>query len=531
MKKLAAVLVGMAIALAAASPGGTADAGGYKATITYLKGIARLQPAGGGAVTGLSLGQPLGEGDTVITRENTRCEIKLENGTSIRIGPATKFTITTLKGTQLGGVRAMLKLVTGRLWFSVAKLTGDSEMVTQTPTVVAAVKGTVYRADVGAKGASDLVVYDGVVTASRQGQPDVSLGAMERLAAMPNAAFEKGAVDDSADDKDDWVRWNKSRDKLRVMIIIPEKRGDEKATASVTENTVMARFMRNYMFKVVEKATVDRIREGEKLKAALKGDQAAAAAAGLEVAADLIVVGEATARYFKGQALGGLISATANLTARAVRADTAEVIASAAGIRASAVAITDEDAAQKALMSVGEKLGSQFVDSIITKWRRDARKGAALDVVVDGVDFKKLKTVVNTLSRIEGVKDVQQLYLVGKRSLLNLIYQGDTQGLAEAVEAAKFKGIVVNVVGLSAYKLELEVTVPKARSAAGEETGAEMAQAVEPAKAEPGKTDAVKAGPAVAETAGARPAATEGEKTEPETAKTGNEPAEAGAGR
>jgi hypothetical protein len=382
--------------------------------------------------------------------------------------------------------------------------------------VVAAVKGTVYRADVSAKGASDLVVYDGVVTASRPGSPDVSIAAMERLAAMPNAAFEKGPVDEGMDDKDDWIRWNKSRDKLRIMIILPEQRGTEKAVASVTENTVIGRFMKNYMFKVVEKESVDRIREGEKLKAALKGDQAAAAAAGLEVAADIIVVGEARAKYFQSPALGGLISATANLTARAVRADTAEIIASSAGLTARAVDITDEAAAQKALISAGEKMGSQFVDSIIEKWRKETRKGAALDVVVDGVDFRKLKTVVNTLSKIEGVRDVQQLYLVAKRSLLNLTYQGDTQGLAEAVEASKFPGLSVNVVGLSAYKLELEVTVPKGPSAVEEGGGAGTAAAPAAVKEEAAPPEPAKAEPA-AESPAAETPATEPapEKTEP----------------
>ena len=110
---------------------------------------------------------------------------------------------------------------------------------------------------------------------------------------------------------------------------------------------------------------VDKIRKSAQLKAALKGNNAAAAAAGLEVAADLIIVGEATAKYFKSPVLGGLISATANLTARTIRADTAEVIAATAGLSARAVAITDEDAAHKALLKAGEKMASEFVDSIL----------------------------------------------------------------------------------------------------------------------------------------------------------------------
>ncbi|MEK7766212.1 MAG: hypothetical protein AAB368_08240, partial [bacterium] len=251
---------------------------------------------------------------------------------------------------------------------------------------------------------------------------------------------------------------NKNRDKLRIMIVLPEKHGDEKATASVSENAAINRFLSNYLFKVVEKEQVDRIREGEKLKAALKGDNAAAAAAGLEVAADLIIVGEATAKYFKSPALGGLISATANLTARVVRTDTAEIIAASAGLSTRAVDITDEAAATKALVAAGERTASDFVDAILAKWRREIRKGTGLDVTVDGADYRKVKAVTNVLAGLEGVKDVQMLYLVGRRALLNVTTAGDSAALAEAIEQASFGALKVSVVGLSAYKVELELS-------------------------------------------------------------------------
>jgi len=449
---------GLMLAVLVAMPGRSSAEGGIKASVTFLKGMARLQHKGTAQVSNLTLGSPLVEGDSVITLENAKLELKLENGTVIRLGGSSKFTLTTLQRTSSGGIRGLFNVAKGRLWFTVAKLTGDSELQTQTPSVVAAVKGTVWRADVAADGKTDMVVYDGVVTASRDGQAPVEVGKMEQLAALPNAAFEKSAFDESQDDKDDWAKWNKNRDKLRIMIIMPEKRDNEKATASISENAMIARFLNNYMFKVVDKEQVDRIRDGAKLKAALKGDTAAAAAAGLEVGADLIVVGEASAKFFKTPALGGLISATANMTGRAIRSDTAEIIAALPGLTARAVDITDDAAAQKALIQAGEKMASVFVDSIMDKWRREVRKGTGLEIVVDGVDYKKLKVVTNKLAELDGVKDVQSLYLVAGRSLLNVTFGGDSASLAEEIEkVADWGGLKVGVVGMSAYKLEMEV--------------------------------------------------------------------------
>ncbi len=429
----------------------------FTASVTFLKGMARLQQRGSAKYSNLTLGDTVIEGDTVFALEDTKLELKLETGAIIRLGSSTTFTLKTLQRTPLGGVKGFFNLMVGRFWFTMARLTGDSDVRTTTTSVVAAVKGTVWRVDVSPEGRTDIVVYDGVVTAERGGGAAVQIARMEKLIAMPNEAFEKGAFDEAMDDKDDWVRWNKSRDKLRIMIILPEKRGGERAMASVAENAAIKRFLNNYMFKVIEQEQVDLIRESEKLKAALKGNNVAAAAAGLEVAADLIVVGESSARYFKSPALGGLVSATANIVARVVRADTAEVIAAAAGLNARAVDITDEAAAHKALMTAGQKMASEFVDSILAKWRREIRKGADLDVVLDGVNYKKLKIVTNKLATLTGVKDVQSLYLVGRRSLLNVTFSGDTASLADAIENARFKGLEVSVVGLSAYRLELEV--------------------------------------------------------------------------
>ena len=123
--------------------------------------------------------------------------------------------------------------------------------------------------------------------------------------------------------------------------------------------------------------------------------------------------------------------------------------------------ITDEAAAYKALANATEKASSAFIDSIMAKWRRDQRKGTGLEITVDGVDFKKLKVIRNSLATIDGATDVQQLYLVGRRALLNITYKGDTATLAEEIEKTVFPGLKVGVVGLSAYKLEIEVTSPK----------------------------------------------------------------------
>src|SRR6185503_13237648 len=75
-------LILIALALWTASPARTA-APGEHATVTFLKGMARLQPKSG-PISVLTLGRIISQGDSVLTLENAKVELKLDNGTAIR---------------------------------------------------------------------------------------------------------------------------------------------------------------------------------------------------------------------------------------------------------------------------------------------------------------------------------------------------------------------------------------------------------------------------------------------------------------
>ena len=93
--------------------------GVFSASVTFLKGMARIQSSGSTKFSPLSLGSTISDGDTVVTLENARMEIKLETGQVVRLGPTTKFTLQGMKKTNVGGVKGVFKVVSGRLWFTI----------------------------------------------------------------------------------------------------------------------------------------------------------------------------------------------------------------------------------------------------------------------------------------------------------------------------------------------------------------------------------------------------------------------------
>jgi len=430
-----------------------------KATVTYVKGMARKLPKSSGSAVTLSLGDTVYEGDTIVTLDKTKVELTFASGQMIRLGSQTRLMVQNLASTPKGGLRGLMRAMSGRLWYTMTRLASDSDIRIVTPYLVVAVKGTVFRTDIYEDQKTDVYVYDGVVEASGKSTPPVQVPAREKATGAPSAAVERSVFDEATDEADEWVRWNKNRDKLRVLITIAGRLGDKHFPVPAAENTVIRRFLDNYLFKVIDKDQVDRIRETERIKAALRGDNAAAASAGLELAADVVIVGDAVTESFKTPLPGQPYSARVSLTGRVVRCDTAEVIAAYVPSRASrGIDVTAEAATQKVLISSSERMASVFVDSIVEGWRRESRMGATIDVIVEGADYEKLERIVSTFRGLAGVKDVQKLYLIQYRALLAVDFSGDSVALADGIIKADFGTVKVSVVGLSAYRLEIEVS-------------------------------------------------------------------------
>jgi hypothetical protein len=453
----------LAIALCiwvAAVPAARADA--LKASVTYLKGSARVQPAGSATVEDLVLGRELAEGDTIFSLARSRVEIRLETGQIVRVNDTATFVLRTLRQ-EGGAVHALFDIVSGRLWFTLVRLASGSDVAVVTKSMAVGVKGTVWRADTAEDGRTDVFVYEGTVTARPGSGPEMPVAPFEHVLAAPSVAARKSSFDEAQDERDEWVRWNKNRDRLRVSIVIRERYGDKVRTAAAAETAVIKGFLGRYLFKVLDREQADRIRATEAYKAALKGDNAAAAEAGLSVAADLVVVGEAVASSLQTPLAGHPWSARANLAARAVKCDTAEVVAAyAPESPARGFELTDEAAVHKALVVAGEKAASAFVDSILASWREEAKRGESLDVVVEGADFDGLQRMSKVLADLPGVKDVRRLYLVGRRALLGVTFAGDSTALADEIHSARFGNLGVSVVGMTAYRLELEVRARRA---------------------------------------------------------------------
>jgi hypothetical protein len=115
---------------------------------------AGARPPGEKAAVGLQLF----EGDTVVTKEMGGADILLDDGSLLRLRENTNL---VLKDKKPGKSKGRLQVLLGRIWAKVT--TRENLLEIETPSAVAAVKGTALELIVLQNGDSTLIVWDGLV--------------------------------------------------------------------------------------------------------------------------------------------------------------------------------------------------------------------------------------------------------------------------------------------------------------------------------------------------------------------------------
>ena len=224
--------------------------------VTLPLGRVQVQKGGTGAFKKAMPRMPIHEKDIVKTLAKSRCEITLVGGGKLRIGQNSELEITE------ANVKPMEKnfgatLKKGDVWVAAKAAFGEKKNVAvRTPTAVAAIRGTKYRAKAG-EDESSVLVYDGKVDVNaaknvidarnqqmRQGGPQggaapkFKLGPVTEVQAPTQVAgpyevsledwvslvegmqinvrkdgkYSMFKFDQDADDGLDFVKWNKEQD-------------------------------------------------------------------------------------------------------------------------------------------------------------------------------------------------------------------------------------------------------------------------------------------------------------------------------
>ncbi|HAP66417.1 MAG TPA: hypothetical protein DCQ99_01075 [Nitrospinae bacterium] len=249
--------------------------------------------------------------------------------------------------------------------------------------------------------------------------------------------------------------------KPRMMVIIDEKIGGAEsgysANLSESETVIIQKFTEKG-FNFVDEATVKKNMKRNMALQAIGGDDNAAASIGLEYGAEVVIIGSAVAKLAgKGIAGTEMKSIHASITARAIRADTGEIISSAS--EKGAIAHLDETAGGAlAIKKAGEKLASSLIDQIIAKWSGEVGGQTTVQLTVSGIDFvslNKFKTIIQ--SQVRGVLKLNQRSFTAGVAVIDVETKTNAQSMAEELAMKNFETFKVEIIGLSSNKIDIKV--------------------------------------------------------------------------
>jgi hypothetical protein len=177
--------------------------------------------------------------------------------------------------------------------------------------------------------------------------------------------------------------------------------------------------------------------------------------------AEVVVIGRAVAKPLGEMAIenGTFYSAVANVSARAVRTDTGEVIAAAEFTGRAGKGFEQATAGRNALSEGGRQLARDLFAKIGRVWTREQSGLRRISLVVGGVDdYARLTAFRSVLLRsVKGVKDVQQRSVADGRAELDVSLAGTAESLATDLATRKFQGYACKVKKVSAGALEVEL--------------------------------------------------------------------------
>ena len=171
--------------------------------------------------------------------------------------------------------------------------------------------------------------------------------------------------------------------------------------------------------------------------------------------AQVAIFGQAQARN-TGE-VQGIYSGQANISLRALKTDTGEIIA-ATNAHAAVPFVDPSTANTKALSEAAKKISQKLMDQILSQWQSESSGLRSICLVIKGVKYADVKKLRSWLTKyVRGVKSVHQRYLKDGIAELDLDIQGSAQNLADELSEKKFQKKTIEVLDLLPNKVSIEL--------------------------------------------------------------------------
>ncbi len=186
-------------------------------------------------------------------------------------------------------------------------------------------------------------------------------------------------------------------------------------------------------------------------------DEKEAVNLGRALKADIVIVGKTIIDQAQNIMGKDIRSFKGVVSARAIRTDTGEEIAT---ITQSAVTANADETigSRKALSAAGSLAGETLASQIIDAWQRKDEQTNIIGIVVEGTDnLAKFEKFISIINKISGVKNLQIKELKANETVISVEFKGNAKTLADALMLKSYESVGINIYEVSKNHLRVEL--------------------------------------------------------------------------
>jgi len=247
----------------------------------------------------------------------------------------------------------------------------------------------------------------------------------------------------------------------RVLVMIPEENIHDSGwwwhwAANIgTVETQIIRALKSKEFTVMDSATIRKTIDKEAALKALDGDDAAAARIAVQTGAEVLITGQAVAQPAGSVAGSQMNSYQASVTARAVKADTGEILGTATG-SGKAVHLNSTAGGNEALKQAASMVADDLISQIVQQWAKEASGTRMIALSVTGLTKELVDDLIAAMKQdIRGVAEVWEREYASGVARLDVDFKGDGEALSRALSGLAVGGGKLQLTAATANKVDL----------------------------------------------------------------------------
>ena len=209
--------------------------------------------------------------------------------------------------------------------------------------------------------------------------------------------------------------------------------------------------------KLMDRSTTKKVTKRDVLLATVKDDTKAVAAFGARFKADVVITGRATAKFGKTIQIAGqsMHQYTASLTIRAVRSDSAELLAVKSYGPITINTLQRNGGEDKALAKLAKENAGKILAAVVEGWRKQVNVKRTLTLSIAGMDYKAWKIFKAEVGELRGVQALRLREITEGVASIDAEYSYDNTDLADSL--TELKKTKLDVTEITANRIKLKV--------------------------------------------------------------------------